>query len=266
MDIQVNGVRLVYDRYGDPAYPPLVIVHGLYGNRHLGSLIDLFVADRRHVIVYDARGHGDSDKPAHYTLEDHGHDLLALIAALGYDEADVMGVSMGSYIAAQAAILDSSRIGKLVLVVTKGHGKTSSVVRVLADKGLDPSNLTQEEMVAALSDAAWSPSTSPDRRAEIMQEALDTQPAGFHELTPAEKQAVDEALADFDLRPGLPRISVPTLVISGRSDCLNPPDLGREVADLIPGSQFVIFENSGHMLVAEEPERLQQEVGTFLDR
>ncbi len=77
-DITVNHVRLVYEAHGDPALPPLIMIHGLYGNRHLGSTIDLFT-DQRHVIAYDVRGHGDSDKPAHYTLADHGHDLVSLI-------------------------------------------------------------------------------------------------------------------------------------------------------------------------------------------
>jgi 3-oxoadipate enol-lactonase len=90
----VNGVRLAYDAYGGPVAPPLLLVHGLYGNRHLGGLIDLF-SDHCRVIAYDARGHGDSDKPAHYTLADHGHDLLELIRALGYKRAAVLGVSMG---------------------------------------------------------------------------------------------------------------------------------------------------------------------------
>ena len=262
-DIIVNGVRLVYDTHGDPAKPPLFMIHGLYGNRHLGPMIDVFADDYR-VIAYDARGHGDSDKPAHYTLEDHGRDLLELISALGYEKANVMGISMGSYIAAQAAILDSSRIDKLVLVVTKGHGKTSSVLRYLTGKGLNPADMDQEQLVAAMEDAIWSTDTSPERRQQIMDEQQAALPEGTKELTADEKRAVDEALANFDLRPGLGNITVPTLVVSGRDDGLNPPDMGREVADLIPGSTFLVFDHSGHMLVAEEPQRLKQEVDAFL--
>jgi len=261
--ITVNGVRLVYDVHGDPTKPPLFILHGLYGNRHLGSTIDLFTDDFC-VIAYDARGHGDSDKPAHYTLEDHGYDLLELIAALGYVRAHVMGISMGSYIAQQAAILDPGRIDRLVLVVAKGHGKTSSVLRYLTSKGLNPADMDQEQLVAAMEDAIWSPDTTPERRQKIMDEQMAALPEGTRELTPDEKRAVDAALANFDLRPGLGTVNVPTLVISGRADGLNPPEMGREVADLIPGSQFLVFDHSGHMLIVEEPVRLKQEVRGFL--
>ncbi len=263
-EIRVDGIRLVYERHGDPALPPLFLVHGLYGNRHLGPTIDLFT-DRHQVIAYDVRGHGDSDKPAHYTLADHGRDLIGLIEALGYDRADVLGISMGSYIAAQAAIFDSDRLNHLVLVVTKGHGKTSSVLRFLTAKGLDPASLSQEDLLKAMEEALWSRDTSPERRRQILAAQLAAQPAGVKELTASEKKAVDAALADFDLRPYLGRISVPTLVIAGRDDGLNPPPMGQEVAGLIPGSRFLVFEHSGHMLVDEEPERLRTEVEAFLD-
>ena len=262
-EASVNGIRLVYDVHGDPTNPPLFILHGLYGNRHLGSTIDLFTDDFR-VITYDARGHGDSDKPAHYTLEDHGWDLLELITALGYETAHVMGISMGSYIAAQAAVLDPARIDKLILIVTKGHGKTSSVLRYLMGKGLNPADMDQEQLVSAMEDALWSPDTTPERRRQIVEEGLAANPEGTRELTAQEKRAVDSALADFDLRPGLGRITAKTLVISGRSDGLNPPDMGRVVADLIPDSTFLVFDHSGHMLVDEESERLRQEVIAFL--
>ena len=71
-------------------------------------------------------------------MVDHGRDLLALIESLGYDKAFVFGVSMGSYVALQAAVLDSSKIDKLVLVVTKGYGSTSSFATKLKEQGIDP--------------------------------------------------------------------------------------------------------------------------------
>ncbi len=137
-------------------------------------------------------------------------------------------------------------------------------LRFLTGKGLDPAALEQEELLAAMSEALWSRDTSPERRQQIMAEQLAAQPAGAKELTGEEKKAVDAALADFDLRPDLGKITAPTLVIAGRDDGLNPPELGQEVAGLIPGSRFMVFEHSGHMLVDEEPQRLHDDVEAFL--
>ena len=110
-------------------------------------------------------------------------------------------------------------------MVTKGHGKTSSVLRYLTGKGLNPADMDQEQLVAAMEDAIWSRDTTPERRQQLMAEQQAALPEGTKELTADEKRAVDEALANFDLRPGLGRITVPTLVISGRDDGLNPSEI-----------------------------------------
>ncbi len=58
-------------------------------------------------------------------------------------------------------------------------------------------------------------------------------------------------------------ITAPTLVISGRADGLNPPEAGYELAQGIPGAHFQVYEESGHMLTAEEQDRLVTDVFTF---
>jgi pimeloyl-ACP methyl ester carboxylesterase len=237
------------------------MVHGLYSDS--GSMLAFAkrFADDYRVILLDAIGHGLSAKPARFTLADQGEAVAGLIEALGYERADLLGESMGSYIAAQAAVLHPDRIRHLVLLVTKGHGRTSSVGAYMARRGLDPTTLSQEQLMEAMSEALWAPATPPERRAEILAE---TAAEVGEDLTPEQMKAVDASLADFDLRPGLPGVTCPTLVVSGAHDGLNPPALGQEVAELIPGARFEVMEQSGHMAKAEEPEALTQMVKSFL--
>jgi Predicted hydrolases or acyltransferases (alpha/beta hydrolase superfamily) len=115
-------------------------------------------------------------------------------------------------------------------------------------------------MVALMADALWSPATSPERRDEIMAAS----PADQIVLTAEEQAAVERSLANFDLRPDLPSITAPTLVISGRADGLNRPEAGEELARLVPGAVFRIYEESGHMLTAEEPDRLVTDIMAFV--
>ena len=83
-------------------------------------------------------------------------------------------------------------------------------------------------------------------------------------LTAEEKKAVDKALEGFDLRSGLPKITAPTLVCSGKYDGINPPEMGKEVAELIPNARFELFEHSGHVLHIEEEPKCRQLVCEFL--
>ena len=250
-----SNEQLYYREFGDAKNPPLVIVHGLYGDSvSMAPLAEKF-ADTFRVIAIDALGHGASPRPVGFTLEDQALAINALIESLGYDSVTLLGVSMGSYLAAQTAILYPARVSNLVLVVTKGHGKTSSVVAYAQRHGFDLATASMEETLVFMSGAVWAPTTSDEQRAAIMT-AQGEAPV----LTPDDRAAIDRSLQDFDLRPGLPSITAPTLVISGRFDGLNPPEAGEEVASLIPGATFAVYENSGHMLAYEEADRLVAEV------
>lgn len=247
-----------YEEYGAPDAPLLVLVHGLMGDGSTVAALAERLADRFHVVTPDALGHGRSARPESFTIEDQGRMLNGLVAALGYESAVMVGVSMGSYLVAQAAVLDPTRTSRLVLVVSKAHGTTSSSAAFAARKGVDLSTLPPEQAMALLQEALWSPDTPDDRRAELLVPA-----DSFVVLTPDEQARVEASLAGFDLRPGLRTLSVPTLVVSGRSDGLNPPESGQEIADLVPDARFLVYEHSGHMLASEEPDRLVADIVAF---
>lgn len=258
--IKANGIRIAYDTYGDMKNPPLFMTHGLYGSRRSFDVWAERFSKYFFVITYDCRGHGQSDKPAYFTLSDHGRDLLALIDAFGYEQAAVYGVSMGSYVTLQAAALDSSKISRLVLVVTKGYGKTSSFSAKLKEMGIDPYDVPIEQLQGgtATNEALWCPETPMEVR------ELEEKTAPAITSSGAERKAIDTALLGFDLRPGCPFVSCPTLICQGRHDGLNPVEGGQELAELIPNAELRIFEHSGHLVYVEEPELLYKTVVEFL--
>jgi proline iminopeptidase len=71
-------------------------------------------------------------------------------------------------------------------------------------------------------------------------------------------------LQTFDLRPELPRIAAPTLVLAGRHDWICPPEFSQEIARLIPGSRLRIFEHSSHSIRVDEPEAMVEEIRRFV--
>ncbi len=258
--VEINGNSIFFREFGDEANPPIVLLHGLYGDSSGMTAFAELLAGRFRVIAPDALGHGRSAHPREFSLEESGRAIDGLIAHLGYDAAAVMGVSMGSYVAAQAAIAEPSRVSRLVLVVAKAHGTTSSSAAYAKRMGFDLSTAAPDEMLEFMAGALWSPDTPKARRDAIFAEQAAEQVV----LSPDERAAVERSLAGFDLRPTLGLVTAPTLVVSGRSDGLNPPESGAEVAAHIPGARFEVYEHSGHMLVAEEPDRLLAEVTAFV--
>ena len=78
--------------------------------------------------------------------------------------------------------------------------------------------------------------------------------------------AATRALYDFNLSGDLPSISVPTWVIAGREDVLTKPEGMEEIAALIPGAQYRLIANTGHMIPVEQPEALTALLSEFLDK
>jgi proline iminopeptidase len=70
----------------------------------------------------------------------------------------------------------------------------------------------------------------------------------------------------YDLRPRLGEIAVPTLVVSGAYDWVCPPAAGRAIAEGIPDAELLVLEEAGHFSFAEEPERFGEAVGAFLGK
>ncbi|MDL2289284.1 alpha/beta fold hydrolase, partial [Clostridia bacterium OttesenSCG-928-F22] len=88
--LQANGITISYKTLGDSANPPLVMVHGLGASKDQYLIFAQHFEEEYFVIVYDARGHGESSKPDTITMKDHGRDLIALLDALNIEKANIL--------------------------------------------------------------------------------------------------------------------------------------------------------------------------------
>lgn len=122
--LEVNGIHLSVKEAG--AGPDMVLIHGKGYSKENMDILFAHYAPTFHVVSYDVRGHGESDKPAAFTLEDDVADLAALVEKMGLREPVVIGFSMGSYIALKTAEEHPGLFSKIVLIGTKPGGATSS--------------------------------------------------------------------------------------------------------------------------------------------
>ena len=251
-----NGTTLTYDEYGTGE--PLLLLHGLTGNRHMYTEEIRVFKKYFRTIVLDARGHGESEKPASYTLDDHIGDVLRLMDHLLIEETYLLGVSMGSYIAQGVAIASPERVKKLILVATKSQGTTSSMEALFEQHAKELEGLDFSEKVMKVSPYMFHDLKAVGKWSHAASEKSQG-------LTANEITAANEALDGFDFRKDLYRVTAETLVISGDHDGLNPPKVGRETARLIPNATFVEFNQSGHAPNVEQPKLFLDFVLEFLD-
>jgi 3-oxoadipate enol-lactonase len=211
-------------------------------------------ANTNKVVAYDCRGHGKSDKPTSYSLSDHMTDAFELMNSLGFSEFNLIGVSMGSYISQGMAIARPERIKKMVLVVPKSNGKTSSIGQILAENA---------ELLKTMDDDGKS--AFMNKLVIHNSDALKKYPDFLKsKLTINENKAATSALTNFDFRNELRKVTAKTLVISGKFDRLNPPEEGRICAQEIVDGKFQIMQYSAHAPTIEEPGRFIKIVDEFL--
>ena len=260
--LNINDIEICIDdtEHGENS---LLLIHGLTGDKStMYPIRDMFKDDFR-VITMDTRGHGESTRPKQYTIDDHARDVHEIIRELNLGKANVLGYSMGSYIALRAAEVQCDDINNLILVCTKPNGKTSSVARLLREANLDITQVTQEEMMGVILKASLAP-----RSFEMVVggelnigELLN---GDGPELNEEEKAAEDASLANFDNSKDYDKVTCGTMVIAAEYDGINPPELGREVADGINGAQFELIKDAGHLVAVEQPEKFQSIVRSFL--
>lgn len=241
---KTKDIELFYEDIGEGR--PLLLLHGLTSNSAMFYREIEFFKKERRVIALDSRGHGNSSRLDQYTLQDHIDDAIALLSHLELDIVDVLGVSMGSYIAQGVAIQKADKVKKLILVATKSYGEQSSMVELFERYADKFDGLSLIDKFSASSSYIY-------HNQKRIDEWLSKTAQNSQQLNMKEQGVAAEALEKFDFRQQLAKITAETLVISGTFDGLNPPEKGRETAVFIPDATFMEFKLSGHAPNVEQP-------------
>lgn len=232
-----NEAQLYYEDIGEGR--PLLLLHGLTSNHQMFYREIGYLKDKFRIIALDSRGHGKSTRPEEFTLDDHVADTIALLDHLGLHSVNVVGVSMGSYIAQGLAITQPERVEKLILAATKSYGEGSSMAEMFDRYEEQLEGMSIAEKLAISSELIF----HNQEAVNVWQKRVAK---NSRMLNGEEQSAATAALRDFDFREGLKKITAETLVISGKHDGLNPPEKGRETAVMIPNADYMEFQDSGH--------------------
>ena len=226
----LDSVRLYYRLEGIAGRPVVVLAHSLGCDHGMWEPQIAALTARFRVLRYDHRGHGASDAPAgDYTIEQLGRDALALLDRLGLDRVAWCGVSLGGMVGQWLATNAGDRLTHLVLANTSPRigdpaGMDARRGTVLAEGMRAVVDLAMARFFAASLLAA-----NPPRVASTRETFLATNPIGY--------AGCCAALRDFDGTALLPRITTPTLIVSGDADASMPWEAhGAALANGIAGA------------------------------
>lgn len=239
--IEVNGIRVCMKQAGQDIgfEPPMVFVHGLgYAKENMDPLFEYYEV-LHHVVSYDVRGHGRTDKPVSWTLEDDADDLQGLVKALDLDKPIAIGFSMGSYIVLATAEKYPDLFSAIVLIGTKAGGMSST--QAIAAKSATAAQRKLDLMKMMLA-----PGDTPPQVLKLMEAAAPS----VH-LTREQHEAIYVSINGFDNLANAGKVSIPVLCLTGQHDRVNPPAEGKQVADALPHGRFREIPRAGHITFFE---------------
>jgi len=253
---KAHGIVQHFVSQGSKDRPVLVFANSLGSDLRIWDGVVTHLAGDFRIIRYDKRGHGLSDVPAPpYSLDDFVLDLVGLLDALEIKEATVCGLSVGGVIAQGLAIHYPDRVRGLVLCDTGMRiGSFASWQERIAT--VKESGLTK--LVGPSMERWFTSAFREDRSVEMRGYAnmLLRIPANGY-------LGACYALRDADLTHETPKINQPTLVLCGDQDIATPPELGRELAQAIPGARFSLINEAGHLACIEQPEAMAHQMMEF---
>lgn len=258
-----DGTRLFYEVSGEGE--PLLLVSGQGSDHSFWNQLRTDLTDRYRVIVYDNRGTGQSDKPSSppYSTRGFAHDAIQLLDHLGIEQAHAYGISMGGRICQWLGIDHGERIGSLVLSATtpgSAHGvPTSTEVEDVFSKALTNTKETKnimQKMLPYFYSLTWIKS-----HADVARELFKNLP-----IPEYARKLHFQASKEHDAWELLPAITIPTLVIHGDEDQMNPTANAYLLAERIPNSELSIIKGGRHGYFLEFRKEVSSVINDFLLR
>lgn len=271
--VMINGNELAVEVLGPEGAPVILTHHGAPG---LGSRAEPRasfgrLADEYRVVGFDARGSGESEGSGTLSHEQWAADLDGLREWIGAETVVMAGGSYGGFMAMEYAIRYPDRVTAIVLRDTSADNGNAHLARenaLASDRvtidmekfdRIDEGRVRDDEdlkdcwrEILPLYDFHYDP--------EATERKVQATPYRYE----AHNYAFSVNLRSYDLKPQLPGIAAPTLITVGRTDWITPVSCSQTIADLIPNSQLVVFEESGHSPQIEEAEKWTQTVRDFL--
>jgi pimeloyl-ACP methyl ester carboxylesterase len=264
-----NGVEYAYREMAAGSVP-LVLLQHFRGNLDNWdpALIDA-LATSRHVVTFDNVGVGGTTGTTPSTVEEMARGATAFVSAMGYDRVDVLGFSIGSFVAQEIALARPEIVRKLVLAsaAPRGaagmHGWSPDAIGAVGQREGSP-----EGYLAVFFTGS---ETSRQAGQQALSRMYTRQADRDDETTWATRLAQYDAVCDWGIpdHAALQRVSAigaPVFIANGDSDPMILPRFSHLLAGLIPQAELKLYEDAAHGFLFQHHAEFAADVEAFLGR
>jgi pimeloyl-ACP methyl ester carboxylesterase len=267
--VEAAGSEFAYRRFGRPGDLPLVMLQHFRGNLDNWdpALTGALAADRE-IILVDYPGVGSSTGEPSGSIAQTARQILAFADALALGEIDLLGFSIGGFVAQEMALVRPTLVRRLVLAATgpKGapgmHGWRDDIAAAARGES-KPENLLYIMFAHT--------ETSQAKGMEFLGRFMERQEGRDAPTSDAARDAQYDAIVEWGIpdHAALQRltgIKSPALIIQGDGDLMIPTKLSHLMAGLIPDAQIRIYPDAAHGFLFQYPAEVAAEVNAFLAR
>jgi pimeloyl-ACP methyl ester carboxylesterase len=264
--VEGSGIRFAYRRLGPTTGTPLVLLQHFSGNLDSWdpAVVNALATDRP-VIAFDNAGVGRSTGQTPDNVAAMARDAVNFIDLLGLAEVDLLGFSLGGFVAQPIAAEHGRLVRKLILVGTAPRGGEEHLMAVLQDAfsqtaAPDP----RLPLFFTKSSASQSAGLAFLKRAKFRTEDRDTE-NGSAVTNPQAKALITWCATPDPEHTMLRAVTQPTLVVSGSHDTMLPADNAYAMFKALSNAQLVLYPDSSHGALFQYPELFVSHVRLFLD-
>jgi pimeloyl-ACP methyl ester carboxylesterase len=264
--VEVDGTRFAYRRLGPDTGVPVILLH------HLGAVLDNWdprvvdgIAARHDVIAFDNRGIGASKGRTPTSVAAMAQDAVAFIRALGFDQVDLLGFSLGGFVAQTIALEEPRLVRRIVLAGTgPAGGEGIDKVTPITIRAMLKGGVTFKDPKTYLF-FTRTPNGKTEARA-FMKRLKERTDDRDRAISPIAFRAQLKAIhAWAKQRPAdLAAIPQPVLVANGDQDLMVPSSNSADLARRLPNARLTLYPDAGHGGVFQYHDQFVAEVLEFL--
>lgn len=266
--VEAGGVRFAFRRFGIQGPPPLLML------QHFRGTLDGWdpaltdpLAGEREVILVDYPGVSSSSGAFGPTIADTARQVMTFATALDLSEVDLLGFSIGGFVAQDLALIRPALVRRLILAATgpKGGPGMHGWVEDIADAARLAQGTAESLLHVFFAPTETSRAKGREFLSRVTARREDRDPPSSLSARDAQYDAIVEwGIPDHGALQRLSSIRCPTLIIQGDRDRMIPTGLSHLMAGLIPEAQIRIYPDSAHAFLFQEPEQVAADVNAFL--
>jgi pimeloyl-ACP methyl ester carboxylesterase len=224
------------------------------------------LAAKHHLIAFDNRGVGRSEGATPKTVEEMARDATAFIGALGFSKVDLLGFSLGGFIAQVVAQQHPGLVRKIILAGTgpAGGEGIANVGAVLQDAVAKAGATKHPKQLLFFTQTSNGQATAGDFLQRLKERTEDIDPPVSNETVQAQLAAI-HAWGKGNATP-LETVQHPVLVVNGDDDVMVPTVNSFELARRLPNAQLSIFPDAGHGGIFQYHDAFVEQALTFLQQ